>query len=146
MDQAAAHTPARPRFQNVKAYGTCFLIGLLIGLLPVGVRLVQTQGERDSLQQQLSVAQLEMHLATAALMARHGDFTAARDAAIRFYAEAKRAADAPDDALSTAQVTYLQKVLTEREALISLLSRGDPAGAERSTAMYVAHRAAFPPK
>lgn len=144
MDQPAAHTPARPRLQNIKAYGIWFLIGLLIGLLPVGVRLIQTQGERDALQQQLNVAQLEMNLASAALMARHGDYTAARAAASQFYAEAKRAADGPDDTLSAAQVSYLQAVLVERDALLSLLSRGDPAGAERSTTMYVAHRAAFP--
>lgn len=143
MDEPAAPAPTRPRLKQIKAYGIWFLAGLLIGLLPAAVRLLQTQRERDSLQQQLAVAHLEMNLAGAALMARHGDYTAARDAASQYFSDAGRAADG-GDTLSAAQLTYLQSALAERDALISLLARGDPAGAERSTAMYVAHRAAFP--
>lgn len=144
MDQAAAQTPARPRLEQIKAYGIGFLVGLVIGALPFGVRLFQAQRDRDVLQQQLQVAQLEMHLASAALMARHGDYTAAREAASQFFSAARQAADDPDATLSAPQRSHLQAALAERDALVSLLSRGDPAGAERSTAMYVAHRAAFP--
>lgn len=142
MDQPDAHTSPRPRLKQFKAYGIWFLVGLMLGLLPVAVRLFQTQRERDSLQRQLQVAHLEMNLAGAALMARHGDYTAARDAASQFFSDARRAADGGE--LSAAQLTYLQSALAERDALITLLARGDPAGAERSTALYVAHRAAFP--
>jgi hypothetical protein len=134
----------RPRLQQIKAYGIWFLAGLLIGVLPLGIRLYQAQRAGDALQQQLHATQLEVHLASAALMARHGDYTAARDAATQFFSAARQAVDDPDGTLSAAQRSHLQGVLTERDALISLLSRGDPAGAERSTAMYVAHRAAFP--
>ncbi len=144
MEQATAHTPVRPRRQQIKVYGISFLAGLLIGVLPLGVRLFQAHRERDVLEQQLQVAQLEMHLASAALMARHGDYTAARDSASQFFSAARQAVDDPATALSAPQRGHLQAVLSERDALISLLSRGDPAGAERSTATYVAHRAAFP--
>jgi hypothetical protein len=143
MDQPAAPPPTWPRRSQLKAYGIWFLAGLLIGLLPAGVRLIQTQGERDSLQQQLQVAHLEMNLASAALMARHGDYAAARDAASQFFSDAERAA-ADGDMLSAAQLAHLQSALAERDALITLLARGDPAGAERATATYVAFRAAFP--
>jgi hypothetical protein len=84
-----------------------------------------------------------MNLASAALMARHGDYTAARDAASRFFDDARQAVDAPGDTLTAAQVTHLRSALAERDALITLLARGDAAGAERSTTMYVAHRGAF---
>ena len=144
MDQPAAASPTRPRLAQFKAYGIWFVVGLLIGLLPTTVRLIQTQRERDTLQRQVQVASLEMNLASAALMARHGDYTAARDAASLFFSDAGRAVDGGDDLLSAAQRTYLQSALAERDALITLLARGDPAGAERSTAMYVAYRAAFP--
>jgi hypothetical protein len=143
MDQPAAPPPTRQRLKQIKTYGIWFVVGLLVGLLPPAVRLIQTQRDRDSLQRQLQVAQLEMNLASAALMARHGDYTAARNAASQFFSDARRAADGGDDILSAAQLTYLQSALAERDALITLLARGDPAGAERSTAMYVAHRAAF---
>lgn len=147
MDQPAARptpTPPPARSRQIKMYGLCFLAGLLLGLIPTGIRLVQAQGERDALRQRLQVANLEMNLASAALMARHGDYTAARDAASRFFNDASLAVDAADQLLTPAQLTSLQSALAERDALITLLARGDTAGAERSTTMYVAHRAAFP--
>ena len=147
MDQPAARpapTPAQPQSKRIKTYGICFLAGLLLALIPLGIRLVQTQRERDALQQQLRVANLEMNLSSAAVMARHGDYTAARDAASRFFTDATQSVDSGDKMLTAAQLSYLQSVLADRDALITLLARGDPAGAERSTALYVAHRAAFP--
>lgn len=147
MDQSPArppHTAASSRARTLRIYGICFAAGLLLGLLPIGLRLIQTQRERDVLQQQLLLANLEINLSSAAVLARHGDYTAARDAASRFFTEAREAVDRRDEALTPAQVQYLQSALAERDALITLLARGDPAGAERSTTMYVAHRAAFP--
>jgi predicted exporter len=139
-----AATPAPPR-SRFKIYGICLLAGLLLGLIPTGVRLIQAQRERDALQQQLRVANLEMNLSSAAVMARHGDYTAARDAASRFFSDARLAVDSSDDeTLTAAQLSNLQSVLADRDAVITLLARGDPAGAERLTTMYVAHRAAFP--
>ena len=147
MDQPAAHpahTPAPPRSRSIKSYGICFLAGLLIALIPMGIFLIQAQGERNALQQQLRVANLEMNLSSAAVLARHGDYTAARDAASRFFTDAKQAVDSGDDTLTAAQRSYLQSALADRDPAITLLARGDPAGAERFTTMYVAHRAAFP--
>ena len=147
MDQPAAHpahTPAPPRSSPMKRYGICFLAGLLIALIPMGIFLLQAQGERDALQQQLRAANLEMNLSSAAVLARHGDYTAARDAASRFFTDAKQAVDSGDDTLTAAQQSYLQSALADRDPAITLLARGDPAGAERFTTMYVAHRAAFP--
>jgi hypothetical protein len=147
MDQPAArpaHTSAHVRTNHIRMYGICFLAGLLIALLPTGIRLVQTQRERDALQQQLDAASLEMNLSSAAVLARHGDYPAARDAASRFFNYATRAVDAGDDRLTAAQRAHLQSALAERDELITLLARGDPAGAERATALYVAHRDAFP--
>ena len=147
MDQPAARpAPISPqtRSKQIKIYAICLLVGLLIGLVPTGIRLVQTQRERNVLQQRLQVASLEMNLASAALMARHGDYTAARDAASRFFNDARQAVDAGDEALTATQRTHLQSALADRDALITLLARGDAAGGERATTMYVAHRAAFP--
>lgn len=134
----------RQRTARLKAYGICILAGVLIGLIPTGVALIQTRGERAALQRQLEVANLELSLSSAAVMARHGDYAAARDAASRFFSDARVAVDGGDQELTPEQRTYLQSALAERDALITLLARSDPAGAERSTAMYVAYRAAFP--
>jgi hypothetical protein len=147
MDQLAPRpvpAPERTRSAQLKVYGICVLAGLLIGLIPTGISLIQTQGERDAIQQRLQVANLELSLASAAVLARHGDYAAARDAASRFFSEARQAVDSADQTLTAEQRTYLQSALAERDAMITLLARSDPAGAERATTMYVAHRAAFP--
>ena len=147
MDQPAAPaslTAPNLRSAQLKTYAICFLVGLLIGLIPIGVRLIQTQRERDALQQQLRVAHLEMNLSSGAVLARHGDYTAARDAASRFFADARTAVDSGDDALTAAQLEHLKAALADRDPMISLLSRADPAASERLTAMSVALRAAFP--
>lgn len=147
MDQIAsrrAPAPDRPHATPLKMYAICVVAGLLIGLIPMGISLIQTQGERDALQRQLQLANLEMSLSSAAVLARHGDYAAARDAASGFFSDARQAVDSGDLSLTAAQQTHLQSALAERDALITLLARSDPAGAERSTAMYVAYRAAFP--
>jgi len=147
MDQLAPRptaAPERSRSAQLKSFGMGALAGLLIGLIPTGATLIGTRSERDALQRQLHVAELEMSLSGAAVMARHGDYPAARDAASRFFTNATLAVDRDKDALSPEQTAYLQSALAERDALITLLARSDPAGAERSTAMYVAYRAAFP--
>ena len=147
MDQPAAPaslTAANPRAGQLKTYAICFLVGLLIGLIPIGVRLFQVQRERDALQQQIRVAHLEMNLSSAAVLARHGDYTAAREAASRFFADARVAVDGQDEALTAPQLAHLKAALADRDPIISLLSRGDPAAAERLTAMSVALRAALP--
>ena len=86
----------RPRSAQLKTYGICLLAGLLIGLIPTGVALIQTRGELETVQRQLRVADLELSLSSAAVLARHGDYSAARDAASRFFSDARLAVDSSD--------------------------------------------------
>jgi len=147
MDQTAPrHTAAveRPRSASIKPYAIGVLAGFLLGLIPVGASLLATRAERDDLRRQLQVAELETSLSSAAVMARHGDYAAARDAASRFFSNATVAIDGGNHGLTPEQLAYLRSALAERDAVITLLARSEPAGAERSTAMYVAYRAASP--
>ena len=75
MDQLEPRpSPAaeRPRSAQLKTYGICLLAGLLIGLIPTGVAVIQTRGELETVQRQLRVADLELSLSSAAVLARHG--------------------------------------------------------------------------
>jgi len=140
----SASLPTHRRPQPWRAYAITFLAGLLLGLVPVGVTMFQVRGERDALQHQLRLANLENHLSGAAVLARHGDYPAARDAASRFFSDAQVELDTRGEALTPGHRAYLQSALAERDAIITLLARDDAAGAERTTAMYVAYRAAVP--
>jgi len=74
-------------------------------------------------------------------MARHGDYAAARDAASSFFSRARRQLDAGGE-LTAPERSFLESVLTDQDSIITLLARGDPAGAERTTTLYVAYRGA----
>lgn len=137
-------TPAPTRLRLLRMYGIGFLAGVLVAIVPTGVGLLQVRSERNTLEQQLRLANLDINLASAAVLARHGDYAAARDAASRFFSDAQVELDATGDGLTPGHRAYLQSVLVERDAIITLLARGDAAGAERTTAMYVAYRAAVP--
>lgn len=136
--------PAPARSNRLRVYAITFLAGLLLGLVPAGIGWYRVRGERNTLQQQLRWANLELDLAAAAVLARHGDYAGARDAASRFFSDAQVELDTRGDTLTPGHRAHLQSVLVERDAIITLLARGDPAGAERATTMYVAYRAAVP--
>jgi len=136
--------PAPTRSAPIRIYAICFVAGLLLGLVPTGVQLYQVRSERNTAEQQLRWANLELNLASAAVLVRHGDYAAARDAASRFFSDAQIELDTRSDTLTPGHSAHLQSVLAERDAIITLLARSDPASAERTTAMYVAYRAAVP--
>jgi len=142
--------PAKPAppihwTKSVRGYLISVLVGAFLAAVPLGLRLYQLQRDRTALQEQMDWAELEIDLARAAVMARHGDYAAARDAASSFYSRARRQLDAGGE-LAAPERSYLQSVLTDRDSIITLLARGDPAGAERTTAMYVAYRGAQRPE
>jgi hypothetical protein len=135
--------PASPS-QPIKVYAGCLVLGLVVGLALTGIPWLQAQRERNALDQQLQRSNVELQLASAAVMARHGDYGAARDAASQFFTGVRTWVDAGGNMLTPAQRSHLESVLAERDALITLLARSDPAGAERTTVMYVDYRGAFP--
>lgn len=138
-ERRAAAAP--PRSSRVRGYAVTLLVGLLIGLLPTGIPLWQAQRDNTQLRRQLLFAELDVQLARTAILARHGDYTAARDAASTFFSSARSVLDTRTD-LSADERTRLQAALAERDNLITLLARGDPAGAERAATLYVSYRPA----
>src|SRR5688500_2422691 len=87
--------PAHTRLRQMRIFGICFLAGLLLGLVPTGIGWYQARSQRDALADDLRWANLEINLASAAVLVRHGDYAAARDAASRFFSDARRELDAP---------------------------------------------------
>ena len=126
--------------KRLQLYAICVLGGLLVGLIPTSLGLYQARRERGQAQAQLRAAELELSLARSAVLARSGDYNAARDAASNFFslAEAELAATASD--LTAAELSTLRSLLTDRDTVITLLARSDPAGADRVAAMYLAYR------
>lgn len=138
-DAATVRVATPSPASRFRLYALCLAGGLLVGLLPTGYRLYQVQHENGELHTQLMLVEMEAQLARAAVLARHGDYAGARDAASGFFSSARTAVDNRTD-LSNDERTRLLASLAERDTLITLLARSDPAGAERAAILYVNYR------
>jgi len=142
MQTSAPHSaaPLQSRLKAMQSYGIVLIAGLLIGLVPTGLILYPATQQRDDARQQVQSLSLELHLARGAVLARRGDYPGARDAASQFFSAARLEVDQrPNDA--TPRLELLRTLLNDRDAVITLLARSDPAGAERLAEMYVSFRA-----
>ncbi len=96
--------------------------------------------ERDGAHQALRLSQLETTLAAAAIQARRGEYEPAREAASVFYTNLTAELARMPSEFTPAQRERMQALLSERDELITLLARADPAVAERLANTYVAYR------
>jgi len=115
----------------------------LLGFLPMWFKVAHLEKERDAAQSALRLAQVQLALAAAAIDARRGEYEHARLSVIKFFtdvtAEMQRTAGS---SIPAAQRETLQPLLAQRDELVTLLARGDPASAERLANLYVAFRQA----
>jgi hypothetical protein len=109
------------------------------------IRSRENARQRDSAQHQLQLSQLQNTLSTAVIDARRGEYELARQTTSDFFTDLRRQIDAPLDSkiLSESQRNSLLPLLKERDDLITLLARSDPAAADRLTNLYVNYRNAM---
>jgi hypothetical protein len=90
---------------------------------------------------QSNLARIQNSLASAVIHARRGDYEPARQAANNFFAFLRAETDRWDDAaLSPAQREGVQPLLTQRDEIITLLARSDPASVDRLSDLYGSYR------
>ncbi len=128
-----------------KKIGIYFAIALgilLVVLVPVWLKARETASQRDVAQRELRLTRTENALASAVIDARRGEYEMARQTASDFFTSVRERVDgAPGtNALNHSQLESLNKLLTERDQIITLLARSDPAAADRLSDMYVSYR------
>jgi hypothetical protein len=113
----------------------------LLGFLPMWLKAISLEKQDAATRRDLRLARVELALASAAIDARRADYEPARLSAIDFFtgitAEMQPGADS---ALTAAQSESLKPLLAQRDDLITLLARSDPASAGRLSDLYVAFR------
>ncbi len=119
-------------------YAAVLLVVFLIGFVPMWLKYRECANGLSQAELHLSIARIENTLATAAITARRGDYEPARQAASSFFTSLRVEIDKGDgSALSTTQKAELQPVIIPRDEIITLLSRSDPASADRLSDLYV---------
>ena len=119
-----------------------FAVGFfLVGVIPMWINANQYAGEREEAQQELRLKEMENLLAAAAINADRGDYEPARQLASDFFNMLRsQIGRGLNSDLSSQQRNELETLLSQRDDVITLLARSDPASAGRLSDMYVAYR------
>lgn len=130
-----------PMIQRIGIYAAVLLAGLLIGFVPMWVKGRQCAGGLAESERRLGLARMQGQLAAAAIDARRGDYEPARQAASQFYTSLRAEADRGEaSALTQAQRGGVQPLFDQRDEIITLLARNDPASADRLSDLYSSYR------
>ena len=132
-----ASSPVRRR---VIIYAVVLLAVFLLGLVPMWLVARGRAGERDTAQRDLRLCRLENNLLAAAVDSRRGEYEPARLAASNFFTSLREQADGQQSDLTPAQKENLRPLLSQRDDVITLLARSDPASADRLAEMYMSFR------
>lgn len=132
-------------WRRVGLYVVLALGFFLLGAVPLWLRAHENANQRDAAQHELRLSQMQNSLSSAVIDARRGEYEPARQTASDFYTNLRDQIDAPGDAsiLTPAQHESLSPLLAQRDDIITLLARSDPAAADRLSDIYVAYRKAM---
>ena len=123
------------------------ILGLvfLLGLVPMWLIARTRAKERDEARRELRLSDMENNLAAGVINARRGEYEPARQATSNFFSALRAQCDVttePTD-ITRAQCETIRPALNQRDELITLLARSDPASADRLTELYVLYQKAM---
>jgi len=132
----------------VKLYGVYFAVALvifLLGLIPMWLKARAIAYQRDAAQRELHLSRIQNMLASSAVDAQRGEYEPARQEASDFFTALREQLDKDgmDAALTPSQRDGLKPLLAQRDDLITLLARNDPAAAPRLLDLHAAFRKAI---
>lgn len=130
-----------PLWKRVGVYALIFVIGFLLGLVPMWLNAHRVAKELEKTRIELRRSQMRSALSAAAVDARRGDYEPARKAMSDFFSALSAELDRSDDsALDQTQRDAVRPLLVQRDELITLLARSDPAAADRLSNLDAAYR------
>lgn len=113
-------------------------IAFLVGLLPMWWSKRDLSLENDKTKRELIRQQILNTIASATIYARRGEYETARQKASKFFTDVQSELDNAESEILTGQErNQLPQLMTGRDEVITLLSRGDPASADRLSNLYV---------
>ncbi|MDM7922692.1 MAG: hypothetical protein QUS14_10370 [Pyrinomonadaceae bacterium] len=118
------------------------LLAFLLGFVPMWLSNRQLSGDLQTKEIELRRSRISNTLSSATIYARRGEYEIARQSTSSFFTEVRSEIDKGDaGVLNPQERAGLGTVMTERDEIITLLSRSDPSSAERLSNLYVAYEA-----
>lgn len=131
-------------WRRVGIYAVLAVGFFLLGAVPMWIGGRQIAAEREIAQHELRLSQLENRLSSAVISARRGEYEPARQTASDFFTTLRAQMDrGAESDLSASQRESLKPLLAQRDDVITLLARNDPAAADRLSDAYAAYRKAM---
>lgn len=132
-------------WKRVGVYLAIALALFLLGLVPMWLKARTAASQRDAAQHELRLSQMQNTLSAATIDARRGEYEPARQMASDFFTTLRTQIDADADAsaITAAQRDRVRPFLAQRDEIITLLARSDPAAADRLSDLYVTYRQAM---
>ena len=132
------------RAVRIGIYVIVALIIFLLGLIPMWLKASAAASQRDAALRELHLSRMQNMLASSAIDAQRGEYEPARQEASNFFTTLLEQLDKAetDSSLTQLQRDSLKPLLTQRDDLITLLARSDPAAAPRLLEMHAAFRKA----
>jgi hypothetical protein len=131
-----------PRVKRIAIFAAIVLVAFLVGLVPMGLKAWNRGKERDAAQREFRLCKLQSGLASATISARRGDYEPARKATSDFFSalhfQLEPASGQSD--LTSPQRDALRPLMNDRDNLITLLARSDPASADRLSDLYLSYQ------
>jgi len=127
--------------RRIIIYAVRVLAAFLLGFVPMWLKYRECSATLSEAKQQLSLARRQNTLASAVIDARRGDYEPARQAASDFFTLLRTETDRGNQsALSLTQREGVQALFTQRDEIITLLARSDPAAADRLSDLHASYR------
>lgn len=114
------------------------LLAFLLGFVPIWLSNRQLNRSLEERDREVRRGRIRNVLASAAIYARRGEYETARQNTSSFYTELSQELDKGANSILTEQERIgMNTVLAERDEMITLLSRNDPAAGERLSNVFV---------
>lgn len=131
-------------WKRVAVYVALAVGFFLIGLIPMALRARQYAEEREAAQHEVRLKQMEIQLAAAVINADRGEYEPARQTASDFFTSLRSQIDrGAESDLSNVQRERLKGLLSERDHVITLLARSDPAAVTHLSNIYATYQKAM---
>ncbi len=124
-------------WKRVALYVTLSLGFFMLGLVPMWLKAGSAIEQRDAAQREVRLSQLKNSLGTAMFEIQRGDYEPARQTMSDFFTHLRSQIDAGNNSVFTeSRREVLRPLLSERDGVITLLARSDPAASYRLSTFY----------
>ena len=131
-------------WKRITVYAVLAVGFFLMGLIPMALRARQYAEDREAAQHEVRLKQMETQLAAAVINADRGEYEPARQTASDFFTLLRNQIDRGSESdLSSLQRDRLKDLLSQRDDVITLLARSDPAAVNYLSDIYVSYHKAM---